>query len=44
MDKIVYLPQGTGTALDGLNKTLEEGWEIVQMRTASCSEDSCRFV
>ena len=44
MDKIVYLPQGTGTALDNLNQLLENGWHVVQMSVASENECTGCFV
>ncbi|MCL2089031.1 MAG: hypothetical protein FWH14_06075 [Oscillospiraceae bacterium] len=40
MDKVVYLPQGTGTALDNLNELLFNGWSIVEIHTT----DACCFV
>jgi len=44
MEKIVYLPQGTGTALDNLNKFLESGWQVVEMHSVSSRDDFGCFV
>ncbi len=44
MDKIVFLPQGTGTALDTLNEMLANGWKVIQMQSGASQEDVCCFV
>jgi len=44
MDKIIYLPQGTGTAMNNLNELLENGWTVVQMSTASENEAAGCFI